>query len=76
MFTKNITPETTSVTIELPADFIGKNVKVTAMVEKKKDIEKLNPTERLELIKNTYSKFPRRDLSKFKFDRNEANDFE
>lgn len=76
MFTKNITPKTTSVTIELPADFIGKNVKVTAMVERKKDIEKLNPTERLELIKNTYLKFPRRDLSKFKFDRDEANDFE
>lgn len=76
MFTKNITPKTTSVTIELPADFVGKNIKVTAIVEKKKDIEKLSPAERLELIKNTYSKFPRRDLSKFKFDRSEANDFE
>ena len=76
MFTKTITPKSTSVTIELPKDYVGEHVKLIAIIERKKDIEKLSPAERLELIKNTYSKFPRRDLSKFKFDRDEANDFE
>ncbi|WP_342085735.1 DUF2080 family transposase-associated protein [Dyadobacter sp. OTU695] len=76
MFTKTITPKTTSVTIELPDEYIGKNVKVTASVEVPKNYEKLTLAERLEHIKNTYSKFPRKDLSKLKFDRDEANDFE
>lgn len=73
MFTKNITPKTTSVTIELPSDFVGKNIKVTAVVER---IEKPRKAASLEDIHERYSRFPRVDLSKFKFDRDEANDFE
>jgi hypothetical protein len=76
MFTKTIKPKSTSVTIDLPESFVGKDVRVTAVVEKPKDYERLTPAERLEHIKNIYSKFPRRDLSKFKFDRDEANDFD
>ena len=73
MFTKSITPETTSVTIELPADFVGKNIKVTAVIERR---EKPRKAASLEDIERRYSKFPRIDMSKFKFDRNEANDFD
>ncbi|PSL30297.1 DUF2080 family transposase-associated protein [Dyadobacter jiangsuensis] len=73
MFTKNITPKTTSVTIELPASFVGKHVKVTVVVEKE---EKPHKVATLEDIERRYSKFPRIDMSKFKFDRNEANDFD
>ncbi|MGV3601550.1 MAG: hypothetical protein ACO1N1_10125 [Dyadobacter fermentans] len=76
MFTKNITPKTTSVTIELPESFVGEHVKLIAIIEKKKFIESLSHAERLEQIRTTYSKFPRRDLSNYKFDREEANDFE
>lgn len=73
MFTKNITPKTTSVTIELPESFVGKHVKVTVVVEKEEKPRKLTT---LEDIERRYSKFPRIDMSKFKFDRNEANDFD
>lgn len=73
MFTKNITPKTTSVTIELPEDFVGKNIKVTAYIER---IEKTTRVKSLEEIRETYSKFRKADLSKFKFDRDEANDFD
>lgn len=73
MFTKTITPKTTSVTIELPADYVGKNIKVTAVVERR---EKPRRVQSLEEIHERYSKFPRIDMSKFKFDRDEANDFE
>ncbi|MET7259437.1 hypothetical protein ACWKW6_14030 [Dyadobacter jiangsuensis] len=73
MFTKNITPKTTSVTIELPESFVGKHVKVTVVVEKE---EKPRKVTTLEDIERRYSKFPRIDMSKFKFDRNEANDFD
>lgn len=73
MFTKNITPKTTSVTIDLPPDFVGKNIKVTAVIERR---EKPRKAASLEEIHERYSKFPRIDMSKFKFDRNEANDFD
>ncbi|SDD74745.1 hypothetical protein SAMN04487996_10299 [Dyadobacter soli] len=73
MYTKTITPETTSVTIELPADFVGKNIKVTAVVERRK---KPRRVQSLEEIRERYSKFRKADLSQFKFDRDEANDFD
>ncbi|MBO9614858.1 MAG: hypothetical protein J7619_19300 [Dyadobacter sp.] len=73
MFTKSITPKTTSVTIELPADYVGKNVKLTAVIERR---EKPRKAASLEEIHDRYSKFPRIDMSKFKFDRDEANDFD
>lgn len=73
MYTKTITPESTSVTIELPESFVGKHVRVTVYVEKEDEPRKA-PT--LEDIERRYSRFPRIDMSKFKFDRNEANDFD
>lgn len=73
MYTKTITPKTTSVTIELPEDYVGKEIKVTAYVERK---EKPARVRSLEEIRERYSRFPRIDMSKFKFDRDEANDFE
>lgn len=73
MFTKTITPETTSVTIELPQDFVGEDVKLTAVIERR---QKPREAVSLEDIERRYSKFPRIDMSKFKFDRDEANDFD
>ncbi|GGM87865.1 hypothetical protein GCM10010967_20600 [Dyadobacter beijingensis] len=73
MVSKTITPETTLVTIEIPADFVGKNIRVTASIERR---EKPRKAASLEEIHERYSRFPRIDMSKFKFDRNEANDFD
>jgi hypothetical protein len=73
MFTKTITPKTASVTIDLPEEYIGKNIKVTAYIERR---EKLPRAKSVEEIRERYSKFPKADLSKFKFDRDEANDFD
>lgn len=73
MFTKTITPKSTSVTIDLPEDFIGKHVRVTAVVEREKSRK---TAASLKDIHERYSKFPRIDMSKFKFDRDEANDFD
>ncbi|WP_353720550.1 hypothetical protein [Dyadobacter sp. 676] len=73
MYTKTITPETTSVTIELPENFVGEHVRVIAVIERK---EKPRKAKSLEEIRKRYSKFPEADLSKFKFDRDEANDFD
>jgi hypothetical protein len=73
MYTKSITPESTSVTIDLPESFVGKHVKVTVVIEKE-EIPRKAPS--LEDIHERYSKFPRIDMTKFKFDRDEANDFD
>lgn len=73
MYTKTIKPKSTSVTIDLPESFVGKHVKVTAILEKK---EKPRKARSLQEIEERYSKFPRTDMSKFKFDRDEANDFD
>jgi hypothetical protein len=73
MYTKTIKPKSTSVTIDLPESFVGEHVRVTAVVERK---EKPRKASSLEEIHKRYSKFPRTDMSKFKFDRDEANDFD
>ena len=71
-------PEKNSLTIKLPDNFVGKVIEViafeieqisndkTAVLEKKKRIEAINKP----LNKH------RVDLSNFKFDRDEANDYE
>ena len=73
MFTKTITPRKKSVTIDLPESFVGENVRLIAIVEKD-DLKTVNKN--VSLIENTYSKYPKLDLSDFKFNRDDANDFE
>jgi len=65
--------------VKLPADFINKEIEVIAFDV----IEKSEPTkpiqteeERRADIKNWMDGLPKFDMSNFKFDRNEANDYE
>ena len=74
MYTKTIIPETRSITLDLPASFIGEQVRVIAVVEK--DASASQEKERVNLIAKTYSVYPQVDLSSFKFNREEANDFD
>jgi hypothetical protein len=77
MIRQIIIPTQKSFTIELPEDFIGNEVELTL---EKKD-SKLNPQTNLEKVKRkkaleaSLQDF-RIDLSNFKFNRDEANDYE
>jgi hypothetical protein len=73
MYTKTIIPETRSITLDLPLSFIGEHVRVIAVVEKEAPI---SGKKRRDQIAKTYSVYPKTDLSQFKFNRDEANDFE
>ena len=73
MFTKTIIPKKKSITINLPESFIGENVRLIAIIEKD-EIE--NKTSNAKSIQQIYSKYPKIDLSNFKFNRSDANDFE
>jgi hypothetical protein len=71
--------DTNSITLKLPDDLVGKTIEVIAFEidqispsEKPGDIEK---SKRIEAIDKALSKY-RVDLSGFKFDRDEANDYE
>ena len=75
MFTKTIVPKTASVTIQLPENFIGEQVRVIATVEKR-GAESMGLTEKIRDIKKRYSIYPRVDLGSFTFNRDEANDFD
>ena len=75
MFTQTIIPDNTSITIQLPESFVGEEVRVIAVVEKKTDVMK-NLSDRLKAVRDKYSVYPRVDLSGFTFDRDEANDFD
>jgi hypothetical protein len=64
-----------SLTLELPDDMVGKMIEVIAF-----EIDQINPqdlekSKRIEAIDNALNKH-RVDLSGFKFDRDEANDYE
>jgi len=74
MFTKTIIPESASVVIDLPASYVGEHVRLIAVIEKEKN--EFSPNDRKSQVANTYSKYPKVDLSNFKFNRDEANDFE
>lgn len=73
-----LTPEKNSLTIKLPDNFVGKVIEVIAFeieqigAEKKGLVEK---NKRIEAINKALDKH-RVDLSDFKFDRSEANDYE
>lgn len=73
MFTKTIIPKKKSITIDLPENFIGENVRLIAIIEKDEVEAVDNNSSRIQEI---YSKYPSLDLSNFKFNRNDANDFE
>lgn len=73
MFTKTIIPKKKSITIDLPENFIGENVRLIAIIEKDEVESVDNNSNRIQEI---YSKYPTLDLSNFKFNRNDANDFE
>jgi hypothetical protein len=75
MFTKTIIPATTSVTINLPENFVGEQVRLIAVIEKEGTYAE-PVDDKINQLKETYSKYRRVDLSDFKFNRDEANDFE
>ncbi|TDE11999.1 hypothetical protein [Dyadobacter psychrotolerans] len=75
MFTQTIIPDKASITIQLPESFVGEEVRVIAVVEKKTDVMK-SLSDRLKAVKDKYSVYPRVNLSDFTFDREEANDFD
>lgn len=73
MFTKTIIPKKKSITINLPDSFIGENVRLIAIIEKNDTDVLANSADKIQKI---YAKYPKVDLSGFKFNRNDANDFE
>jgi hypothetical protein len=73
MFTQTIIPKSRSVTIQLPDSFISKEVKVIAIVEK--DQMSIRPKKSITDLKKEVSEITT-SLKGFKFDRNEANDYE
>lgn len=73
MFTQTIIPKSRSVTIQLPDSFISKEVKVIAIVEK--DQMSIRPKKSITDLKKEVSEITT-NLKGFKFDRNEANDYE
>ncbi len=71
-------PEKNSLTIKLPDNFIGKVIEVIAFEIEQVGSDKIVDSEkrkRIEVINKALSKH-RVDLSNFKFDRDEANDYE
>lgn len=75
MFIKTIIPDSNSVTILLPDSFVGEEVKLIAVVEKKQNKSESIKDE-ISKIRNRYSVYPRVDVSGFTFNRDDANDFE
>lgn len=74
MFTKTIIPNSSSVTIQLPESFVGEEVMLIAIVQKKERTA-AKAEDRIGVIKKRYSVYPRVNLTSFSFDRDEANDF-
>jgi len=74
MFIKTIIPDSTSVTIQLPESYVGEEVRLIAVVEKKWN-KSHQPEDKVDMIRKKYSAYPRIDLSGFSFNRDEANDF-
>jgi hypothetical protein len=66
MFTKTVVPDSASITIDLPANYVGEHVRVIAIIEKD---ENAFSEERRKNVSQVYSNYPKVDLTKFKFDR-------
>jgi hypothetical protein len=75
MFSQTIVPSSSSVILHLPPDFIGEKVTVIAIIERSTSSEEPN-IESSHSVKKTFEKYPRIDINKYKFDRNEADEYE
>lgn len=83
MIRKIITPQERTYVLELPEDFIGKEIEVLAF-EVEEDATKpgnglvnqsVGSEDRLRQIENRFSKY-QIDMSGYQFDRDEANNYE
>jgi hypothetical protein len=73
---KIIVPTSTTLTLTLPEHAIGKEVEVVASnVEAPRVLSEFEKQQRLEAIEEIF-KNSRVDLSNFKFDRDEANNYD
>lgn len=72
-------PTKNSLTIRLPDNLVGKVVEVLAFELSSSPTESLvavDKEQRIKALEKGLSKYRRTDLSGFKFDRNEANDYD
>lgn len=76
MLRQIVTPQESAITLQLPADMVGKTVEILAFeITEAKDVTADSDTEaKKERIKNITDP-TLTDLSKFKFNRNDANDY-
>lgn len=73
---KIIVPTSTTLTLTLPEDAIGKKVEIVASnVETPRVLTEFEKQQRIEAIEQIF-KDSRVDLSNFKFDRDEANNYD
>lgn len=66
-------------TIKFPQEFLGQKVEIIAFkIEETEDkaIEVLDREQKLQDIRERYGKYPRTSHENYKFDRDEANDFD
>jgi hypothetical protein len=76
MIRKIIVPTERQYILEIPASFIGKNVEVLAFeVAEAEELQEENKKERLKKIRSAFDGV-RVDLSNYKFDRDEANNYD
>ncbi|WP_207428405.1 hypothetical protein [Pedobacter sp. SYSU D00535] len=75
MYTKTIIPKTKSITIDLPDEFVGEQVRLIMVIEKETGYHEVED-KKVDKLREAYSKYKRQDLSGFTFNRDEANDFE
>ena len=81
MVRKIVIPQERTYVLELPEEFVGKEVEVLAFeVEEEGSMHEISPSpqkkpERLQQIRDTFAKY-RVDMGDFKFDRDEANNYE
>lgn len=76
MFRQIIVPENTQLLLQIPAEFVGKEVEVIAfeITEWKTTVIK-NKDTRIKTLEKALENY-RVDMSNFKFDRNQANDYD
>ncbi|WP_031527218.1 hypothetical protein [Dyadobacter crusticola] len=71
MYIKTFIPKSTSLLLDLPDDFVGEQVRIVAVVEKAQEGSRERGQKH---VAETYSKYPKVDLTSLKFDREEANE--
>lgn len=73
MYVTTLTPTKESHTFDLPEEFYGKEIIVTAEPISSNITE--NKNHKISDIEAIFSKYKQIDMSNFKFDREDANDF-